>query len=111
LSGARITNLRGKAKTEISVTAFSDEGIDGRENDRMRIFPEFGHVREERLALYALGDLPGSAAAESAPSARGFAFGALSRLPVSCLGHSFFFAAADPQIPLGTLKTDLLSND
>ena len=46
------------------MTASSDEGIDGRDNNQLRIFPEFGHVREERLALYALGDLPGSAAAE-----------------------------------------------
>jgi anti-sigma factor RsiW len=30
----------------------------------MRVFSEFGHVREEPLALYALGDLPGPATAE-----------------------------------------------
>ena len=73
------------------MTASSDEGIDGRDNNQVRIFPEFGHVREERLALYALGDLPGSAAAESAPSERGLAFGALTRPPVSCSGHSLSF--------------------
>ncbi|MCX6634107.1 MAG: hypothetical protein NT090_03305 [Acidobacteria bacterium] len=73
------------------MTASSDEGIDGRDNNQMRIFPEFGHVREERLALYALGDLPGSAAAESARSACGFALGALTRPSVSSSGHSLFF--------------------
>ena len=83
------------------MAASGDEGIDGGDDNQMRIFSEFGHVREEPLALYALGDLPGSAAAESAPSARGFAFGALSRPQFRVQATAFFFRRLTHKFPRG----------